>query len=116
MSRLKRIFWKAKEAAEESVRAKAAFLANMSHELRTPLNAVIGFSSLLLDDNLTQEQKGDIESIRNGGEALLALIDDILEFSRLKRRRWSWSLSRSVSSTVSRSHSTWWYSKPAKKS
>ena len=78
---------KAKEAAEESVRAKAAFLANMSHELRTPLNAVIGFSSLLLDDNLTQEQKGDIESIRNGGEALLALIDDILEFSRAEKEK-----------------------------
>ena len=78
---------KSKEAAEAAVEAKAAFLANMSHELRTPLNAVIGFSSLLLDDNITQEQKEDIESIRNGGEALLAIIDDILEFTRAEKEK-----------------------------
>ena len=73
---------KALEAANESAKAKAAFLANMSHELRTPMNAVIGFSSLLLDDKLTQEQTEYIEGIRKGGEALLAIIDDILDYSR----------------------------------
>ncbi len=78
---------KAKEAAEAAVEAKAAFLANMSHELRTPLNAVIGFSSLLLEDNLTQDQKESIERIRNGGEALLSLISDILEFSRAEKEK-----------------------------
>ncbi|VVB64892.1 Methyl sulfide methyltransferase-associated sensor [uncultured archaeon] len=73
---------KAMEAANESARAKAAFLANMSHELRTPMNAVIGFSSLLLDDSLTPEHREYIEGIRKGGGALLAIIDDILDFSK----------------------------------
>ena len=78
---------KAKEAAEAAVEAKAAFLSNMSHELRTPLNAVIGFSSLLLADNLTEDQKENIERIRNGGEALLSIIADILEFSRAEKEK-----------------------------
>lgn len=76
---------KALEAAEESARAKAAFLANMSHELRTPMNAVIGFSSLLLDENLSAEQKEYAEGIKDSGEAMMALINDILEFSRANK-------------------------------
>ncbi len=78
---------KARKAAEAAAEAKAAFLANMSHELRTPLNAVIGFSSLLLDDNLTQTQKEYINSIRNGGQALLSIISDILELSKAEKEK-----------------------------
>jgi PAS domain S-box-containing protein len=78
---------KAKDAAEEATEAKAAFLANMSHEIRTPMNAVIGFTSLLLEEPLTPDQKDYIEGIRNGGEALLGLINEILDFSRADKEK-----------------------------
>lgn len=83
---------KAKEEAEAAVEAKAAFLASMSHELRTPMNAVIGFSSLLLEEPLSTEQKDYIERIRTSGETLLTLINDILDFSKMEKRRMKISL------------------------
>jgi signal transduction histidine kinase len=73
---------KAKNKAEESDRLKTAFLANMSHEIRTPMNAIIGFSSLLTSSNVqTDEKKYFYSQIQRNSEALLVLIDDIIDLS-----------------------------------
>ena len=74
---------KAKESAEESLKVKNEFLANMSHEIRTPLNAVIGFTDLLLETRLTSEQKLHLETMKNSGEILLSLINNVLDLSKL---------------------------------
>ena len=74
----------ARDAADAGNRAKADFLANMSHEIRTPMNAVIGMSDLLLQTPLTAQQQEFAEIIRTSGETLLALINGILDFSRIE--------------------------------
>ncbi len=74
----------AKEAAEAGARAKSAFLATMSHEIRTPLNGVLGMATLLRRTGLSSEQADHVETIRNCGDALLSVIDDILTFSKLE--------------------------------
>jgi signal transduction histidine kinase/DNA-binding response OmpR family regulator/HPt (histidine-containing phosphotransfer) domain-containing protein len=82
--RAETVMREARDLAERTARARSAFLANMSHEIRTPMNAVLGFVELILDTELSSEQRRALELVRSSSEALLMILNDILDYSKIE--------------------------------
>jgi PAS domain S-box-containing protein len=96
---------KAKQSAEDAMNYKQQFLSNMSHEIRTPMTAIIGFAKVLLRTNLTENQKEYIEAIKTSSDALLVLLNDILDLAKVDAGKLTFdllpfNLKSSISSTL----------------
>jgi len=96
----------AKEKAEQAAATRAAFLANMSHEIRTPMNAIIGFSDILLDEELSNHQRKQLSTINQSAKSLLHILNDILDSAKLDKGKFQleyrdFSLVEEVDSVVS---------------
>lgn len=92
----------ARQHAEELARSKSTFLANMSHEIRTPLNGVLGLARLLLEEPLTERQRRMATTLLGSGEALLTVVNDVLDFSKLEAGKLSLALAPTATADIVR--------------